>query len=260
MIRRLNQTGRRQIARADVGVRLRSTEGSEPPIFDLTLNLADYDFPLDARVRVEAWRSNAVQRWDYGTVGVISEPPEEERRIRDVPQPVQFRVLVVAGDGSGRLLGHLPSIRPVLPQKSLLPVQEVGEDQLGEEVWRVDFGDGDDSPVLLLNSSVTGISEIVRTDKAFRSLVMPAVLRSVLTHAVIDQRADSEDDEISSWNGWFRLAEGLHPDAEIPALAHEAEDSEVSEAREWIEAVVRAFAKERVFAAGAYDSAWRSGT
>ena len=259
MIRRLNWTGRRPISRADVSVRLRSTEGSEPPIFDLDLNLADYNFPFDARVRVEAWRSNAVQRWDYGTVGAVMEPPEEERRIRDVPQPAQFRVMVVAGDGSGRLLGHLPSIRPVLPQKSLLPVQEVGEDQLGEEVWRVDFGDGEDSPVLLINSRVTGISEIVRTDKAFRSLVMPAVLRNVLTHAVIHQRADSEDDEVSSWNGWFRLAEGLHPDAEIPTLGYEAEESEVNEARVWIEAVVRAFAKERVFAAGAYDSAWRMG-
>ena len=259
MIRRLNQTGRRQIARANVSVRLRSTEGSEPPIFDLVLNLAEYDFALDARVRVEAWRSNAVQRWDYGTVGVITEPPEEERRMRDVPQSAQFRVMVVAGDGSGRLLGHLPSTRPVLPQKSLLPVQEVGEDQLGQEVWRVDFGDGDDSPVLLLNSSVTGISEIVRTDKAFRSLVMPAVLRSVLRHAVIDQRADSEDDETSSWHGWFRLAESLQPDVEIPSLGYEAEDSEVNEAREWIEAVVGAFAKERVFAAGSYDSAQRMG-
>ena len=259
MIRRLNRTGRRQIARSDVLVRLRSTEGNEPPIFDLDLNLEGYSFPPDSRVRVEAWRSNSVQRWDYGTVGVLKEPPDEERRMRDVPQTAQFRVMVVAGDGSGRLLGHLPSTRPVLPQKSLLPVQEVGEDQLGQEVWRVDFGDGDDSPVLLLNSSVTGISEIVRTDKAFRSLVMPAVLRSVLRHAVIDQRADSEDDEASSWSGWFRLAESLQPDAEIPSLGFEAGEAEVNEAREWIEAVVREFAKERVFAAGAYDSAWRLG-
>lgn len=258
MIRRLNSTGRKQIARADARVRLRATENNEPPIFDLDLHLDDYGFPPDARVRVEAWRSNAVQRWDYGTVGALTPLPDEERRMRDVPPSSQFRVLVVANGGSGRLLGHLPSIRPVLPQKSLLPVREAGEDELGEEVWRVDFSD-DDLPELLLNSSVTGISEIVRSDKAFRSLVMPAVLRSVLTHAVIDQRADSEDDESSSWNGWFRLAERLHPDAEIPSLGHGAEDSEVSAAREWIEAVVRAFAKDRVFAAGAYDSAWRMG-
>ena len=124
MIRRLNRTGRRQIARSDVSVRLRSTEGNEPPIFDLNLNLGSYGFPPDSRVRVEAWRSNAVQRWDYGTVGILKEPPDEERRMRDVPQTAQFRVMVVAGDGSGRLLGHLPSTRPVLPQKSLLPVQE----------------------------------------------------------------------------------------------------------------------------------------
>ncbi len=258
MIRRLNSTGRKQIARVDAAVRLRPTENDEPPIFDLTLHLTDYNFPPDARVRVEAWRSNAVQRWVYGIIGALTPPPDEERRMRDVPQSSQFRVLVVAGDGSGRLLGHLPSIRPVLPRTSLLPVREVAEDEVGEEVWRVNVGD-DDLPELLLNSSVTGISEIVRTDKTFRSLVMPAVLRSVLTHALIDQRANPEDDEVSSWNGWFRLAESLHPGAEIPSLGFEAEESTINAAREWIEAVVRTFAKERVFAAGAYDAAWRLG-
>ncbi len=257
MIRRLNRTGRRQIARADVEVRLRSTEGNEPPIFDLALNLGNHNFPPDARVRAEAWRSNAVQRWDYGTVGALTPPTEDERRMRDVPQSSQFRVLVVAGDGSGRLLGHLPSIRPELPHKSLLPVKEVGEEELGEEVWQVDFGD-DDLPELLLNSSVTGISEIVRSDRTFRSLVMPAVLRSILTHALIDQGAEPDDDE-SPWEGWFRLAERLHPDVDVPRVEPEDSDADLSEARDWIEAVVRAFAKERVFAAAAYDAARQSG-
>lgn len=259
MIRRLNSTGRKQIARADATVRLRATENREPPIFDLDPHLDDYGFPPDARVRVEAWRSNAVQRWDFGTVGSLTPPPDEERRMRDVPRSAQFRVLVVAGDGSGRLIGHLPSVRPRQPQESLLPVEEVGEDQLGEEVWRVDFGDGGDSPVLLLNSTVTGISEIVRTDTPFRSLVMPAVLRNILTQALIDQRAEPEDDENSSWNGWFKLAESLCPEAEIPGLGLQAQESDLDSVKLWIEAVVRAFAKERVFAAGAYDSAWRMG-
>jgi hypothetical protein len=177
--------------------------------------------------------------------------------MRDVPQSSQFRVMVVAGDGSGRLLGHLLSIRPVLPQKSLLPVREAGEDELGEEVWRVDFGD-DDLPELLLNASVGGISEIVRSDTTFRSLVMPAVLRSILSHGLIDERADPDDDE-SPWEGWFRLAKSLHPDVDFPQAQSDDFDTDLTEAREWIEAVVRAFAKERVFAAGAYDSAWRTG-
>lgn len=257
MIRRLNRTGRLQIARSDISVGLRPTEGNEPPIFDIELNLEGYNFPADARVRVEAWRSNAVQRWDFGTVGLPLAPSDEARRMRDVPQSSQFRVMVVAGDGSGRLLGHLPSIRPVLPQKSLLPVREAGEDELGEEVWRVDFGD-DDLPELLLNANVGGISEIVRSDKTFRSLVMPAVLRSILTHGLIDERADPDDDE-SPWEGWFRLAKSLHPDVEVPRAESDDFDTDLTEAREWIEAVVRAFAKEWVFAAGAYDSAWRSG-
>ena len=254
MIRRLNSTGRKPIARADATVRLHATENNEPPIFDLDPHLDDYGFPPDARVRVEAWRSNAVQRWDFGTIGSIKKPADEERRMRDVPQSSRFRVLVVAGDGSGRLLGHLPSIRPVLPQKSLLPVREVDDEELRGEVWRIDFGD-DDLPELLLNNNVGGISEIVRSDKDFRSLVMPAVLRSILVHALIDERADPDDDE-SGWDGWFRLARSLQPEVEVPSLGAEVTDSRVAEARAWIESVVGAFATERVRAAAVYSAPW----
>ncbi len=257
MIRRLNSTGRKQIARADATVRLRSTVGNEPPIFDIDLHLDEYGFSPNARIRVEAWRSNAVQRWDYGTVGAVTPPPDHQRQMRDVPQSSQFRVMVVAGDGSGRLLGHLPSIRPVLPQKSLLPVREAGDDELGEEVWRVDFGD-DDLPELLINTSVGGISQRVRSDKSFRSLVMPAVLRSILTHGLINECADPDDDE-SPWDGWFQLAKGLHPNVDIPQVESNDLDSDLADARHWIEAVVRAFAKDRVFAAAAYDEACRLG-
>ena len=254
MIRRLNRTGRRQIARADATVRLRLSEGNEPPIFDFLPNLAAYNFSPDARVRVEAWRSNAVQRWDYGTIGALTPPPDEERRMRDVPQSSQFRVLVVAGDGSGRLLGHLPTIRPILPQRSLLPVREADDDELRGEVWRVDFGD-DDLPELLLNSSVSGVSEIVRSDKDFRSLVMPVVLREILTHGLIDEHADPDDDE-SPWDGWFSLAKSLYPDVEVPSVGSDGPDAGVREAREWIDAVVGVFAKERVRAAAAYSAPW----
>lgn len=254
MIRRLNSTGRKQIAHADATVRLRAAENTEPQIFDLDLQLDDYGFPPDARVRVEAWRSNAVQRWDFGTVGALRPLPDEERRMRDVPQSSQFRVMVVAGDGSGRLLGHLPSIRPILPQKSLLPVREVDDGELRGEVWRIDFGD-EDLPELLLNNSVGSISEIVRSDKDFRSLVMPAVLRNILVHALISERVDPDDEE-SPWDGWFQLAQSLYPDMEIPRLEPENPEADLSQIREWIEAVVGAFATQRVRAAAVYSAPW----
>ena len=250
---RLNHTGRRRITRNHAQVSVRAPEGEDAPIFDASLDLSSYGFPDDARVRVEAWRSNAVQRWDYGTAGALEPPSDEERQLTDVPASAQFRVIVVDGDGSGLLLGHAPNIRPVLPRRSLLPVRE--SDELGDEVWRVDFGDGMDRPELLINPSVDGISEIVRSDEAFRSLVMPDVLRTILAHVVLVERQDPDDDE-GPWGGWFEIARALLPDEEPPRLQHQGTtDADIADANRWIDRVVAAFADVRLDAADAYNTA-----
>lgn len=251
MKRRLNSTSRKRIVREHAQVLLRETKQDAPPVFDLTLDLASYRFPSDAQVRVEAWRSNAVQRWDFGTVGGLAPPSDDERQLSEVPSSAQFRVIVVAGDGSGLLLGHAPNIRPVLPRKSLLPVRESGE--LGDEVWRVDFGDGMDQPELLINPTVDGISEIVRSDDAFRSLVIPDVLRTILTHIVLVERQDPDDNE-GPWEGWFAIARALVPNEELPYLGRStAGETEVAAATAWIDRVVESFADKRVDAADAYN-------
>ncbi|MYB15494.1 MAG: hypothetical protein F4X41_00440 [Chloroflexi bacterium] len=224
----------------------------EAPVVDVTLELSSYDFPKNALVRVEAWRSNSVQRWEYGTVGAIESPIGEASKLTDVPTSAQFRVLVVAGDDSGLLLGHAPSIRPVLPRRSLLPVRETNE--LGDEVWRVDFGDGLDSPELLVNSSVVGISEIVRSDATFRSLVMPEILRKVLHHIVVVGCHDPHDDE-GPWGGWFAIARTHLPNEDPPTLRFdETSEEEISSAIQWIDRVVAAFADSPLDAVDVYNA------
>ena len=254
MIRHLNGTGRKRIERAHFDLAVRAAEGGEAPVFDLTLDLSSYAFPSDARVRVEAWRSNASQRWAYGTVGAATPPPDLKRRLTEVPESAQFRVVVVAGDGSGRLLGLADKIRPVLPHRSLLPIKPTPE--LGDEVWRVDFGEGD-LPQLLINSRVEGISEIVRNDATFRSIVMPGVLRAVLTQVVFVERADPNDDGGEWWGGWLRLANSLLPSETVPHLEREAGHDETPEALLWINNVVSAFANAPVDAVNVYNTALR---
>ena len=251
MISRINRTGRKRIHRRDIDLRLRMAKRGDAPIFDLDLQLTSYGFPAEAHVRVEAWRSNASQRWDYGTVGQRKPPPDRERRLTEVPAGVKFRVFVVAADGSGRLLGHAPNLRPELPLNSLLPLEE--SDALGEEVWRVDFGEEGEPPVLLANSSIPGISEAVRSDPTFRALVMPEVFRTILTRMVLIDRAPPDDDD-NSWADWFRIAHAYLPDAELPYLGGPriAEQVDDSDARLWIDQVVGAMAEKPLDAANAY--------
>ena len=250
MISRINRTGRRRILQRDINLRVREAARREAPVFDLALRLADYDFPPKARVRVEAWRGNASQRWNFGTVDSLAPPPEPKRRLSEVPAGVRFRVVIVAADGSGRLLGHAPAIRPELPFNSLLPLEEA---DLGAEIWRVQFDGEDGNPVLRVNERIPGISDVVRHNPTFRSLVMPEVFRTILTRMVLVDRPDWTDPD-SPWEAWMETACGYLPNDKPAQLSADGrlDATEVDSACRWIDAVVGALAQRPLDAANAY--------
>ena len=247
MIRRFNRTGRKTIARQHAQVTLHKLN-AEQTSFEIALDLTPYDFPEDANIRVEAWRSNAIQRWEFGTVGEIACPSQSERVLRDVPESSAFRVAVVADD-SGLLFGLSANIRPrrqPSPGKdtaaeSLLPVEIVHD--LGEEVWRLDFGD-EELPVLQLNASIADIAHIVN-DRTFRSLVVPEIFRSILQRAILVSRVDPDDPDANAWSDWLALAKTHNPGADVPAVKDPAADDERERAFDWIEKTVAGFAAQR---------------
>ena len=248
MLRRYNYTGRSTIAKQHAVVEIRRAERGAAPIFDVNLKLDSYNFEPDASVRVEASRGNIGQRWSFGTVGSLTPPPDANRRLTEVPDGAQFRVVVVASDGSGRLLGACEKISPELPERSLIALKAT---DLGGEVWRLDFGEGD-LPVLLVNSQLEMMSEAARSDHQFRSLVMPQVFRSVLNQIMFVERADFDDGNEEGWyQGWLRLAKTLvedHP----PNVTQSDSESERSAAQDWIDRVVDAFSAQRLKAVELY--------
>ncbi len=265
MIRRFNRTGRRTIARQHAQVTLRKLN-PEQTYFEIALDLNSYGFPKDAKVRVEAWRSNAVQRWEFGIVDDINPPTRGNRVLRDVPETAAFRVAIVAPDDSGLLFGLSGDLRPRREltndgsepiAESLLHV-EIASD-LGQEVWRLDFGD-DELPVLQLNGSISGIAQIVEHDPTFRSLVIPEIFRSILQRAILVTRIDPDDPDSNAWTDWLALAKKQAPKADVPTLTDLADTGERDAAFSWIEMVVGRFAAQRGFdAATTYSKAMEAG-
>ena len=238
MTHRINRTGRKTIRQRDVEVRVDPADDGGPPVVGMMVELSEYQFPNEARIRLEVSRSNMVQRWKFGTVGEMVAPPVEERRLTDVPAGGTWRMFVVAADGSDRLLGHAPRLRPKMPVDSLLPLEPSIE--MGEEIWRVEFDEGGGgNPVLFVNANIEGISDLVRTDPTFRALVMPAVFRIILTRMVIIERAEVDDE---GWNDWYRTAHHYLPGKPIPNVSKAVPVEELAGAEAWIDEVVEAFA------------------
>ncbi len=233
-----------------MNVEIRNDASQSQPVFDVVLDLDRYQFPRDATVRIEASRSIAVQRWSLGHVGNIVMPSDQERRLTEVSETALFKVLVVAGDGSGRLFGASQALKPTLPRESLIPL--VPKD-LGDEVWRVNLS-ADDQPELQVNSKLEMISETVRSDAQFRALVMPQVLRSVLRFIILEQREDPDDDGGGWWVGWLNLARSLLAE-DIPSLGPREQGTDVDAASQWVDKVVAEFAAVKVEAREAYAQA-----
>lgn len=253
MKRHLNYTGRARITRDQAMIRIREEQVDDRPVFDLRLRLRhDSGYPDYALVRVEANRSNAVQRWDFGTVGDIVEPTLHQRRLTDVESTSYFRVFIVEPETS-RLLGLADRIRPIQPIDSLVLLREDDGTKLGKEVWRVDFEE-DESPILLINSNVPKIGDIVLRDKVFRSLVMPQVLRQVLTQIAFVDQKDPDDNEETWATEWFDFVGktlGIHAN---PDMAWGASINP-EQAQAWIDRAVDSFSDKSVRAVRSYSEA-----
>ena len=244
MRRHINSTGRQHILREHAVVSIVGSGAGGDDVFELDPDLNGYGFPPDALVRVEASRSNAGQTWDYGTIGAPRTPSAEERRLTAFDgKPPPFRVVVVDG-ATGKLLGSAMHVAPRLPQDSLIHLQE--EDGLGEEVWRIEYDDLDEPPVLLVNRSIPGASDIVRNDAAFRALVMPEVLRAILTRILLVERREDDSDEGGAWRDWLQFARSHLPGRDIPSG-----EENTGDAVAWIDEAVRAFAGQPALSAAA---------
>lgn len=247
MYRRFNYTKRKEIQRRHCQINLHRV-GDGRTCFIARLDLAEYEFDPTSNIRIDAWRSNAAQRWDFGTVGEITPPSQTDRILRDVPTTAQFKVSIVASDGSGLLYGLSPALKPKReeePKESLLPIDP--DDTLGSEVWRLDFGEGHETAVLKLNNKIEGASEMVAGHQVFRPLVLPEVFRGVLNHALLIKGIELDDDRESAWNDWIKLAmhhlEGEQP----PYMGRNLDESEQASTAGWIDQAVAAFAAKHEF-------------
>lgn len=251
MPRRLNYTDRKRIKRDDVSIRLhRNGEGL---VFDAALQLTDYKLDRitpPPQVYVEAYRGASAlwKRFDYGRYGTIQPPADRSLDEFGVPEGILFRVKVsaAADDTLGRLLAEADGIRPRLPDEQDAHgerlIQHVAADDIGDELWRVTDFDSQ-LPLLKVNSRVPmGVDQFLR-DPQHRAVVMPAVMRQILTRILILDR-DAWDDEDGNWQvRWLNFASGLPGVSQRPQADEESGRlRNADELERWIDDAVESFA------------------
>lgn len=238
--RRFNSTGRLRIPRRNVVIELEAPAGAgSVPVVSARLDLSGISLPGSADVCLEAYYRTSSMRFTCGTVAHLLVPTRMELTDIDHGGAIQFRLLVIAADGSGRILAVANGLRPItkddgFERDPLLPLRET---DLGNELWRldVDYGNG---PTLLVNSAIPGLAAQLRTSALLQGLILPHALGMTLQKLA----AIGEDDAERDWSrDWRRFLRDL-------GMPDEPDDPKDPESQiEWIEEAMRRFSDLREF-------------
>ena len=239
MIRRLNFTGRRTIARSRIAIRL-DLVARGGYRFSAEYDLRGLRFPGAASVFIEAYNALSYMRFDFGTVD-DPRPPERTALTDVTPRPrPKFRLKVV-DRSAGLLLGVADPVIPLRGSEDagrrqpLLPVDFC---DLGERIWRLDLSDW---PVLELNHRIDGIGDRARAGEDFLALVYPEVVRCLLYEIVVEREQTDADFDDTDWGClWLRYICSLPGIAPPPErLSPQAQ----SERSRWVDDAVQAFCR-----------------
>jgi len=259
MIKRVNFTGRKRIARNRVQIEVFD---GEPRTFNATIDLNDLGFKPDAAVVLEAMcaGSNVVERFECGEVGklrmILNWPLHEiggenlfftlkvvDRtkrfgRIRGLAENIRPAAVARSGDrtttAGGGVVARSPDRATAVGRRGILPIEPR---DLGEELWQLEFKSHD--VYLLVNKDVPGLADRAQTDPLFFAVVYPEVIRRILK-AAFDEHADIDDDDDRWPKTWLTFGKTLHSVHDNPPTGPDRDE----ECEEWIEDVVESFCKK----------------
>lgn len=242
-------TGRRELARSDVKAKLQLHKGQ--PAVELRIDLADKKLPPDAEVVLEAYHTAYFERFPLGLAGAVG-----KQHLVDLTQLApgdkpRFRLKVVARNPEtpDRLLAAIDEIAPENDEfsgsiGSMLPVAPKTRLEMGDEFWRVVFGEfgSEKAPELWLNRDVRGLlAAVANQNAAITALIMPQILRQVLLGYLLDP--EFEDTDEGRLGSWLRFARHLDPD--VPTMDTDDTVENAQAAVAWVDRVVGAFAREQ---------------
>lgn len=198
---------RERITRDRIRLSLILNDDGEAETFEGLLNLSGLGLPQDAYVVIEAMHGGDVGRFEIGEVGggLIKIPQKGLEGLKSYGARIQFRVLVV-DPHTRRILASAERLRPFpLKEEPLLPY--VKKD-IGRLAWEIEFSD--EGPTLVINKN---LPEGAFKSNEFVCYALPAVLREILSHAVLERAREGEEEDLEEpedWKSqWLRFAREL---------------------------------------------------
>lgn len=206
----LNFTGRLEIDRARIQLRLREEEGKI--LLDVnSIELTELDLPPTAKLAVEAYRQTTKVRVPCGTIAVPVYPKDVHLDAFDLIDNFQLRLRVVGSEGDchGKVLAVADRLHGTgnNDEVSAEPLLKLQRTELGERIWK--FGLDDDQPILYVNKLLENHDQLVHS-AAFKALVLPEFFHHVALW--IARNRDDAEEPNSTISHWLLFCEVIGVD------------------------------------------------
>jgi hypothetical protein len=243
---RINHTGRKRIARRDVGIKVDSRDESQ---FKCSVHpsLSSYGFKGESPVILECYAGPEYARFSFGTVGIAPESAVLDLSQFVTTYKVLFRLKVLDANAPGKLLGladQVPITRPEIGDDTGQSLITVRPGDIGQRLWKLSFEDEDGRPVLVINDQIkdwkefTGASSVI-----FQSAVLPTVFEQTLERILIIENSRFDPDSTDWRDQFIKMAEVV---GKRPYTVQDRRDDNTI--RSWIDSITSEFSERHSFA------------
>ena len=234
MRKRIRLTGRKQLPRSSVEVKVFETERGK--LVSLTIPKGNHfaRFPASARVKLRLLENKFIETLEFGTLGDLNPTAEIEHGGFSAPS-CQLRIVATEQSNKGLLLGSTDTWtlrtggedRDGTGSESILLFQP---HDIAPRVWKLEVRD-DDYPIVYIDKKILDGRTWVRNDPVFGSCVLPAIIRELF-----DEILNDEFTQEQAWaKDWLSWADTLMP-GKAPPKSGVREDKQM-----WISDLIDSF-------------------
>ena len=240
MRRSIRYTGRKELARSSVEVKLMESDTGKRVSLALANIGAFESLPASSRVKLRLFENHFSETVVFGTLGQVRdgvEPQELENHEAFSAPSVQLRVVGDEGEYRGLVLGSSSKWTLRVEGEEITGSASEGilwlqSRDISPRIWRLEIRE-DEQPIVYVDSRIRNPYVWARSDVYFASCVLPAVIREVFDE-ILGLQHSSEQRWISDWIEWAEATMKIKLDR----------TADRSEQKEWVDYLIDEFCRQ----------------
>lgn len=232
--RTFNYTGRSRIKKDSIRIDLEKEDEELISGLEIGLDTDKIESSNEnAKVILEGRYLTEYERFELGKIANLESYYDLEFENPIYAESLIFRLIVVGPEG--RILAQADQIRPTKEEtEDILKVDLI--DMGRKTTWEVRYRGRRGAPVLVLNSSIPGIKNVIKRNPEFRLSVLPNAFRNILFHLCFVEDIEDPDDASVEWHqDWLTFSKEVLNVESPDSLEYDGSNNRKDELESWID-------------------------